>query len=245
MSPGEPVTTTVGTVRRGLDVLGLDREAFVERITATLPEKPPNYEAVIAANRGVESPPDETAAIELELGPNRCAANGRRVDGGRLRRLSVGSGVPGCWGCQSGPLLVVNENEPLRLGVTEAQIDSVTGRTDLLPAVIADEQRLKDAAVAVGVRAANSRGVFVHGGPAAGALSNQSVRQRSELLGRHRALGPRLPCLRVRSPQYINRLTVATGGTNIGARFTPHARTASRFTASAYASAIRVGSGSL
>ena len=73
--PGEPVTTTVGTVRRGLDVLGLDREAFVERITATLPEKPPNYEAVIAANRGVESPPDETAAIELELGPNRCAAN--------------------------------------------------------------------------------------------------------------------------------------------------------------------------
>ena len=73
--PGEPVTTTVGAARRGLDVLGLDREAFVERITATLPEKPPNYESVIAANRGVESPPDETAAIELELGPNRCAAD--------------------------------------------------------------------------------------------------------------------------------------------------------------------------
>ncbi|MFO8114506.1 MAG: rhodanese-like domain-containing protein [Halorubrum sp.] len=73
--PGEPVTTTVGAARRGLDVLGLDREAFVDRITATLPEKPPNYERVIAANRGVESPPDETAAIELELGPNRCAAD--------------------------------------------------------------------------------------------------------------------------------------------------------------------------
>jgi len=73
--PGEPVTTTVGAARRGLGVLGLDREAFVERITATLPEKPPNYEAVIAANRGAESPPDETAAIELELGPNRCAAD--------------------------------------------------------------------------------------------------------------------------------------------------------------------------
>ena len=73
--PGEPVTTTVGAARRGLDVLDLDRGAFVERITATLPEKPPNYEAVIAANRGVESPPDEVAAIELELGPNRCAAD--------------------------------------------------------------------------------------------------------------------------------------------------------------------------
>ncbi|WP_050032985.1 MBL fold metallo-hydrolase [Halorubrum halophilum] len=73
--PGEPVTTTVGAARRGLGVLGLDREAFVEKITATLPEKPPNYESVIAANRGVESLPDEAAAIELELGPNRCAAD--------------------------------------------------------------------------------------------------------------------------------------------------------------------------
>ena len=75
VAPGEPVATTVGAARRELDVLGLDREAFVDRITATLPEKPPNYERVIAANRGVESPPDETAAIELELGPNRCAAD--------------------------------------------------------------------------------------------------------------------------------------------------------------------------
>ncbi|QWC19692.1 rhodanese-like domain-containing protein [Halorubrum sp. 2020YC2] len=72
--PGEPVFATVGDARRDIEVLGLDREAFVERITRTLPEKPPNYESVIAANRGVESPPDETAAIELELGPNRCAA---------------------------------------------------------------------------------------------------------------------------------------------------------------------------
>ncbi|QUO47431.1 MBL fold metallo-hydrolase [Halorubrum ruber] len=73
--PGEPVFTTVGDARRGIGILGLDREAFVERITRTLPEKPPNYESVIAANRGVEAPPDETAAIELELGPNRCAAD--------------------------------------------------------------------------------------------------------------------------------------------------------------------------
>nr|ABT17401.1 probable hydroxyacylglutathione hydrolase [Halorubrum sp. TP009] len=72
--PGEPVFATVGDARREIDVLDLDAADFVERITRTLPEKPPNYESVIAANRGVESPPDETAAIELELGPNRCAA---------------------------------------------------------------------------------------------------------------------------------------------------------------------------
>mgnify|MGYP005854479453 FL=1 len=74
VTPGEPVLTTVGEARTGIDVLDRDRESFVDRITATLPEKPPNYESVIAANRGVESPSDETAAIELELGPNRCAA---------------------------------------------------------------------------------------------------------------------------------------------------------------------------
>ena len=72
--PGEPVITTIGAARTGLDVLGLDREAFVERITNTLPEKPPNYTDVIAANRGVKQPPDAVSAIELELGPNRCAA---------------------------------------------------------------------------------------------------------------------------------------------------------------------------
>ena len=74
VTPGEPVATTVGEARTGIDVLDRDRASFVERITATLPEKPPNYESVIAANRGVDSPPDEVSAIELELGPNRCAA---------------------------------------------------------------------------------------------------------------------------------------------------------------------------
>src|SRR6056297_866322 len=75
VEPGAPVATTVGTARREVEILDLDADAFVDRITGTLPEKPPNYEAVIAANRGVESPPNEVAAIELELGPNRCAAD--------------------------------------------------------------------------------------------------------------------------------------------------------------------------
>ena len=81
VTPGEPVTTTVGAARTGHPLLGADREAFVERITATLPEKPPNYESVVAANRGVDAPADETAAIELELGPNRCAAEPGAGDG--------------------------------------------------------------------------------------------------------------------------------------------------------------------
>lgn len=71
---GEPVETTIGTLRTGLDVLQADRKAFIERVTATLPEKPPNYETIIGINSGREAADSEDAAIKLELGPNRCAA---------------------------------------------------------------------------------------------------------------------------------------------------------------------------
>ena len=71
---GEPVDTTIGTLRTTLDVLQSDREAFIERVTATLPEKPPNYEDIIGINSGRDAVDSEQAAIELELGPNRCAA---------------------------------------------------------------------------------------------------------------------------------------------------------------------------
>lgn len=72
-TPGEPIRTTVGELRAGLDVLGLDREGFVERSLETLPEKPPNYERVIDINRG-KSDADDGEATELELGPNNCSA---------------------------------------------------------------------------------------------------------------------------------------------------------------------------
>lgn len=61
-------------LRRQLDVLQLDEEAFVDQLVENIPEKPPNYETVIAANTGEESIEDEQEATELELGPNRCAA---------------------------------------------------------------------------------------------------------------------------------------------------------------------------
>ncbi|MEF8809120.1 MBL fold metallo-hydrolase [Natronomonas sp.] len=72
--PGTEVSTTVRRLRTGLSLLDHDREAFVEYITDNVPEKPPNYERVIAINRGQSAPSDDEEAIELELGPNRCAA---------------------------------------------------------------------------------------------------------------------------------------------------------------------------
>ncbi|MWV65513.1 MBL fold metallo-hydrolase [Halorubrum sp. JWXQ-INN 858] len=73
-SPGEPLEARLGDLRDDLDFLGLDREAFVERLTEDAPEKPPNYEAVIAINTGRDTVDDESEATELELGPNNCAA---------------------------------------------------------------------------------------------------------------------------------------------------------------------------
>jgi len=45
-------------------------------LTEDTPEKPPNYETVIAINTGKETVEDESEATELELGPN----NNCRID---------------------------------------------------------------------------------------------------------------------------------------------------------------------
>ena len=71
--PGEPVRARLGDLREALDLLGLDREAFVERVTTDTPEKPSGYERVIDVNRGKETV-DEDEAKGLETGPNNCAA---------------------------------------------------------------------------------------------------------------------------------------------------------------------------
>ncbi|MBX0298280.1 MBL fold metallo-hydrolase [Haloarcula nitratireducens] len=73
-SPGAPLEARLGNLREELDLLGLDREAFIERLTENAPEKPPNYEQVIAINTGKTTVEDESEATELELGPNNCAA---------------------------------------------------------------------------------------------------------------------------------------------------------------------------
>ena len=73
-SPGEPLQARLGDLRDELDLLGLDREAFVKRLTENAPEKPPNYERIISINTGKEVVEDEGETTELELGPNNCAA---------------------------------------------------------------------------------------------------------------------------------------------------------------------------
>lgn len=67
-------TATLGELRDAMDALSMDEASFVEFILSEMPPRPANYEEIIAANLGQESPDDEDA-FELELGPNNCAAS--------------------------------------------------------------------------------------------------------------------------------------------------------------------------
>jgi glyoxylase-like metal-dependent hydrolase (beta-lactamase superfamily II)/rhodanese-related sulfurtransferase len=64
----------LGDLRERLDLLGLDRGAFVERVLADLPPRPANHERIIATNLGHETL-GAAEAFELELGPNNCAVS--------------------------------------------------------------------------------------------------------------------------------------------------------------------------
>jgi len=67
-------TARLGDLVGALPAFVQPREAFVEATLADMPPRPDNFETIIAANLGRRSVDDETA-FELELGPNRCAAD--------------------------------------------------------------------------------------------------------------------------------------------------------------------------
>jgi len=72
-------TATLGELRERLRVFAMDRNEFTGRIVMDMPDRPANFERIIAINLGrVE--PDEGEAFELELGPNNCAASPEAAD---------------------------------------------------------------------------------------------------------------------------------------------------------------------
>ena len=75
VTPGTPIFSTVGLLRTNNQALKMSKEKFIEYMFENIPDKPPNYEEVIAVNLGEREITDENEAIELELGPNRCAAS--------------------------------------------------------------------------------------------------------------------------------------------------------------------------
>jgi glyoxylase-like metal-dependent hydrolase (beta-lactamase superfamily II) len=73
-SPGELVGAPLSEVHDRLDLADLDKEDFVERMVENVPEKPDNYETVIAINTGQKRVENATEATTLETGANNCAA---------------------------------------------------------------------------------------------------------------------------------------------------------------------------
>jgi len=67
---GEILGATLAEARASSELLMLDREAFVERVTARVPPTPENHRRIVALNEAGELPDDTT---ELEAGGNRCA----------------------------------------------------------------------------------------------------------------------------------------------------------------------------
>lgn len=65
---------TVGELAASLELLGVDRETFVDRVSAAIPPRPANHERIIDTNLGRASATD-AEAFTMELGPNNCAAS--------------------------------------------------------------------------------------------------------------------------------------------------------------------------
>jgi glyoxylase-like metal-dependent hydrolase (beta-lactamase superfamily II) len=81
VTPGLPMQSTVGHIRTHNEMIRMERDEYVQAAFENIPEKPPNYEEVIATNEGRRELESEDEADELELGPNRCAATEESVVG--------------------------------------------------------------------------------------------------------------------------------------------------------------------
>ncbi len=68
----EVVGAPLSAVTDEVALLGMAEEAFVDRVTADVPETPPNHDTIIAANTTGDWPAEE-AVVDLEAGANRCA----------------------------------------------------------------------------------------------------------------------------------------------------------------------------
>jgi hypothetical protein len=72
VAPAEPVGASLGELLESLAALSFGEDAFVAWATARVSERPPNYAAIIDANRSWTSAAG--LARVLEAGPNRCSA---------------------------------------------------------------------------------------------------------------------------------------------------------------------------
>jgi glyoxylase-like metal-dependent hydrolase (beta-lactamase superfamily II)/rhodanese-related sulfurtransferase len=66
-----PILETLGTIKKNIKLLSMDKKEFIQYITDTVPPRPMNYRAIISINKQM-LPYDEIEMSDLEAGPNSC-----------------------------------------------------------------------------------------------------------------------------------------------------------------------------
>ena len=68
------ISSTLGEIKkRGRDLLKLDKQSFIDKVSSLVMPTPSNFKEIIAINTGNKPLPSPSEALELEIGPNRCS----------------------------------------------------------------------------------------------------------------------------------------------------------------------------
>jgi glyoxylase-like metal-dependent hydrolase (beta-lactamase superfamily II)/rhodanese-related sulfurtransferase len=70
----EPISETIGSLKKKIKLLSMNEDEFVHHITDTLPSRPMNYKTIIEINKRI-LPFDDMQMPDLEAGPNSCAVS--------------------------------------------------------------------------------------------------------------------------------------------------------------------------
>ena len=67
-----PILETLGTIKKRVKLLSMNKEEFIDYIADTVQPRPGNYKTIISINKKM-LPYDEIEMADLEAGPNSCA----------------------------------------------------------------------------------------------------------------------------------------------------------------------------
>jgi len=70
----EPISETIGSLKKKIKLLSMNEDEFVHQVTDTLPSRPMNYKTIIEINKRI-LPFDDMQMPDLEAGPNSCAVS--------------------------------------------------------------------------------------------------------------------------------------------------------------------------
>jgi glyoxylase-like metal-dependent hydrolase (beta-lactamase superfamily II)/rhodanese-related sulfurtransferase len=70
----EPISETIGSIKKNVRLLSFNEDEFVRNVTDTLPSRPMNYKTIIEINKRI-LPFDNMQMPDLEAGPNSCGVS--------------------------------------------------------------------------------------------------------------------------------------------------------------------------